>query len=197
MNEQLINNAQALRMFFDDDIYTAAEKTTDTKATIAPQVALEPAIKTSTAEVEKPKEVLISTPEKEVKNEINFVFKGKNERKILILVNDDLNEVSDEMGTELLRKLLLAIKLGGKDFALLNYAKYHQTDYQTLLDFFKSEIVLSFGVSPKTLSMDDKPQHTLVIEKNVKLIFTSNLSALANQPQEKAMLWASLKALNL
>ncbi|SHF71038.1 hypothetical protein [Pedobacter caeni] len=196
MASQLTTNGDALRLFFTDDIYLIkGEEILSTEEVIVPEVqpvmevvqdvVIPAVILEVPAVVEQPLEVP------------SFKFLGKNSRNILILVNDREHEVSDEKGRELLRKIVKSVNLSANDFALLNYANYNGTSYAQLQQHFSSVLVFVFGVSPEQLKMKAYPQNSIVMEENVRLIFSSELKALEEDPTGKKVLWASLKQLGL
>ena len=117
-SNQLINNAEALRLFFNDDVYLVGG---DIPVQQPSAEAVKPVEKVATAAATQPAETVASLPKVEepttaFKQTINFKHLGKNEKGILILVNDDQNPVSTPQGTELLRKLVLSINLKNADF---------------------------------------------------------------------------------
>ncbi|WP_316746290.1 hypothetical protein [Pedobacter gandavensis] len=128
---------------------------------------------------------------------LSFTFLGKNKKKILILVNDAEHEVSDEPGRELLRKIVKSINLTASDFALLNYAKYPTASYSQLQQYFSSTLIFAFGVSPADLQLEAKPENKIVMEGDVRLIFSAELRKLEQHPAGKKELWGSLQQLGL
>lgn len=126
-----------------------------------------------------------------------FKFLGKNKKKILILVNDADHEVSDEAGRELLRKIVKSINLTASDFALLNYANYLHTDFRELQQYFSSVLVFAFGVSAADLQLPAHAENKIVMEGDVRLIFSRELKKLEQDPVGKKELWGSLKQLGL
>ncbi|HMI03545.1 MAG TPA: hypothetical protein VK541_13730 [Pedobacter sp.] len=178
MLSQLTTDEQALRLFFTDDIYLVTE----------PEVQQNREVQEETMG-EVPKEVKTAAPA--------FKFLGNNKRNILILVNDQENDVSDEKGRELLRKIVKSVNLTANDFALMNYAHYTDASFAQLQDHFSSVIVFAFGVSPRHLSLSDHPENTVVTEGEVKLIFSAELRKLEEDQNGKKVLWGSLKQLGI
>ncbi|ALL08269.1 hypothetical protein AQ505_24000 [Pedobacter sp. PACM 27299] len=128
---------------------------------------------------------------------LSFKFLGQNKKKILILVNDADHEVSDEAGRELLRKIVKSINLTASDFALLNYAKYPKTSFIDLQQHFSSVLVFAFGVSAEDLQLPSHPENKIVMEGDVRVIFSGELRKLEQDPGGKKTLWGSLKQLGL
>ena len=128
MPSQLTTDEQALRLFFTDDFYLVDEP--GVLKDSRPQPELKPGLPEGPV---SPVEPVSAEARPEILKSAAPVFKflGNNKRNILILVNDPENEVSDEKGRELLRKIVKSVNLTANDFALLNYANY--TDVEALL----------------------------------------------------------------
>ncbi|MCX2478904.1 hypothetical protein OQY15_07360 [Pedobacter sp. MC2016-15] len=171
MAEQLTTSAEALRLFFTDDIYLV--RTEDVAAPLVTAVPAAPAPEIAPATV--------------------FKYLGKNQKNVLILVNDSENDVSSESGRELLRNLVKAMQLTANDFALLNYFNYSHVKFEELSTFFSSTLVLAFGVSPAQLGLIDQPQHSIGTQGEIKLVFTGRLDLLSADQEGKKKLWSSLK----
>ena len=171
MLNELTTDGEALRLFFTDDVYLVAE----------------PEYKTVTVAIQTP----APPPPKAYK------FLGANKRNILILVNDPENEVSDEKGKELLRKIVKSVNLTAADFALLNYAGYSGTTFQELKSHFSSVLVFAFGVPPKHLGMEECPENAVVTVNEVRFIFSAELRKLEEDQSSKKVLWGCLKQLGL
>ena len=199
-SNQLISNDEALRLFFNDDIYLvheikpAAEVVADTSAAPKEQLPQSTAVPApDTLAIHIPAEVAEPLPKYQAP--LNFKHLGKNEKAILILVNDLQNPVSTPQGTELLRKLVLSINLKNADFALVNYAGYTEANFEQLKSFFKCKLLLSFGVSAVELGLAENSLHQLHISDGVKMIFTHNLHDLDADTTSKKALWGTLKNL--
>jgi DNA polymerase III psi subunit len=203
MDSQLTADRTALHLFFTDDVYlvddvgsqvinvgvSVDKPKVSTTGNIAS--ADEPIVKSTAMVAETLVDITVPQP-------IEFKYLGKNLRNILILVNDEQNDVSDEDGRELLRKIVKSINLSANDFALLNYAKYKGVGFKQLQSHFSSTLIFSFGVTPAELSMSTAyPEHTIVMEGTVKMIFSAELRILDKNPAGKKALWGSLQNLGL
>lgn len=178
MDSQLTADETALHLFFTDDVYLVNEPVAsyDRQEAVADEHAAKAVVSPAVA----------------------FEFLGKNKRNILILVSDEHNEVSDEAGRELLRKIMKSVNLTANDFALLNYAKYKSTDFKQLQEYFSCKLVLAFGVTPAQLSLTSAhPVHAIIQEGDVKMIFSSALEVLHQDPAGKKALWGILQNLGL
>lgn len=195
MANQLTSNAEALRLFFTDDVYLVKDETKSADAkpvtpvsytqpivepiAVAEPIATIPAVEKNTAPIAEPRK---------------FTYIGKYLKGVLILVNDKANKVSTAEGNLLLRNLVDAIQFKNDDFAVLNYTNYSDAKLEELKAFFKFDILLSFGVSPAELGVD-YPVNQLCLMDNVKMVFTSNLHELSADKETKKILWTSLQKL--
>ena len=195
MVSQLSTNGDALRLFFTEDIYFVNE------AVINEPILTETPAVTSFTEVSA-EAFIVSEPQvalnaPEVEEKVEFGYLGKNKRHILILVNDEQHEVSNETGRELLRKIVKSVNLTADDFALLNYAKYSNASFASLKEYFNCGVVFAFGVSSGTLALEVHPENAIVHEGAVKLIFSAGLPQLNEDANAKKALWGCLKNLGL
>lgn len=201
-SNQLIDNAEALRLFFTDDVYLAgeiplvekpfAEAVKPVSAATKTEIQQPPALNEERVDVPKIEEPTVS-----YQPTFDFKYLGKNEKSILILVNDAQNPVSTPQGTELLRKLVLSINLKNADFALVNYSNYTSAKFDHFHTFFSCKLIISFGVSAPTLGLGEQLSHQLNTFNNVKMIFTHNLHDLDADLNAKKLLWGTLKQLTI
>lgn len=203
MDSQLTADGAALRLFFTDDVYLVDQVVSQpvgrTVAADKPLGIVAENPNSTSKPLAVPTESIIADPAtNSVPQVIDFKYLGKNQRNILILVNDEQNEVSDEDGRELLRKIVKSINLSANDFALLNYAKYKGIGFKQLQEHFSSTLVFSFGVSPADLALSTAHlEHAIVMESAVKMIFSAELRVLDKNPAGKKALWGSLQNLGL
>ena len=176
MGDQITTSAEALRMFFNDDVYLVSAKEPIPVAAPLPIAAL---------------------PEVKKAAPVAYKYLGKNEKNILILVNDAANDVSTEKGRELLRNIVKALQLTANDFALLNYAGCENAAIAELTSFFSSKLSLVFGVKPSQLGLGDHAPYVIHQAGATQLIFSGNLDLLADDQQGKKTLWGSLKQLSI
>lgn len=201
-SNQLITNAEALRLFFNDDIYLTGDLTAiENPAIQEPKAAALPITEEQNLKVDTNRSETATTipkleePAAAYPTSFDFKYLGKNEKSILILVNDSQNAVSTPQGTELLRKLVLSINLKNADFALLNYSAYANAKFEHLHSFFACKLVISFGVPPLTLGLGEQLRHQLHVVNGIKMIFTHNLHDLDTDIPSKKALWGTLKNL--
>jgi len=201
MANQLTSNAEALRLFFTEDVYLVKSESDACLATPVTENPTEafkpnPVITAADAVIENlPISVPAIAETKPLRQKWDFEHLGKNQKGILILVNDNVNKVSSPQGTELLRKLVKAIALTNNDFALVNFANYQGAKFEDLSLFFNCQLVLSFGVDAQQLGLTTQPLHQLNTLGEIRLIFTSNLHDLDSDTASKKILWATLQRL--
>lgn len=206
MNSQLAVDAAALRLFFTDDVYlvnntdsqndTLVSAVPDTPAGVSENFVAGSVPETPVIKPQSPS-VVAEPVAAYVRQPVEFKFLGKNKRNILILVNDEHNEVSDEPGRELLRKIVKSVNLSANDFALLNYAGYKGTGFKQLQEYFSCTFVFAFGVTPAELSLPAHPEHSIILEGDVKMIFSAELRILEQNAAGKKALWGSIQSLGL
>jgi len=214
MENQVTNNANALRLFFTEEVFLVKDESVE----ILPLRKPEPVFVAKTVPVTEVKETVLKQEIAEIPQinatnipkvytqgpeiphivaeplpEKRFKFLGGNKKSVLILVNDKQNDVSTEQGRELLRKIVKAVDLGTPDFALLNYANYSGTDYQMLHQFFKPVIMLSFGVEVTELKLNLSWQNEIIFHESTRIIFAPNLHHLDSDLTAKKMLWGHLQ----
>jgi hypothetical protein len=136
-------------------------------------------------------------PDSNATPEINFEYKGKNARNILILVYDEINDVTTAEGRELFKKIVAAKSLSGNDYAILNFASYKDSTFKQLKTFFNAKVLLTFGVSPAHLGLPDYPQHEVIAHEGMQLMFSADLHEVSLDVEIKKALWTALKDMEL
>jgi len=214
MENQVTNNANALRLFFTEEVFLVEDESVE----IAHLVAAEPVLPPHKLEIKpvdnsvtlalnstssSPEVVeVLQAPQEIVKvppviaspaQEKSFKFLGGNKKSVLILVNDPQHDVSTEQGRELLRKIVKAVDLGTSDFALLNYAHHSGVNFAAFHQFFKPVIMLSFGVEISDLQLNYVWQNEIIVHESTRIIFAPNLHQLDSDLTAKKMLWGHLQ----
>ena len=146
------------------------------------------------------KDSLVVLDAKQLKTESltggEFKFLGKNEKKILILVNDHHSVHLSDKDTEFLSGILVACKLSFNDIALMNLSKNKNEAFDKLFDFFTPQHIIFLGIDPNA--------YTLPIERNYYQIYQLNNCSYLSGPslitivastEEKKLLWTALKKL--
>ncbi|WP_113654299.1 hypothetical protein [Pedobacter namyangjuensis] len=195
MANQLTSNAEALRLFFTDDVYLVKDETKNADAKPVTPVSYTQSVATPSVVAEPISSIpLVEKTNAPIAEPRKFAYIGKYLKGVLILVNDKANKVSTAEGNLLLRNLVDAIQFKNDDFAVLNYTNYSDAKLDELKAFFKFDILLSFGVSPQQLGVD-YPLNQLSLTADAKMVFTSNLHDLSADKETKKILWTSLQKL--
>jgi DNA polymerase III psi subunit len=176
---------------------TVIQKAVAPEETVVPQGTLVPR-ETVAQKAVVPEDIdVINKTELSSVTAADYKFIGENARKVLILVNDPDNAVSTAPGTALLWKIVAAIKLSPNDCAVLNYQHYQGHSYEELNAFFRPQLLLSFGIAPAVLGLQEQQTEILGQQNGVKAIFSSELNALEVNITIKKALWKSLQQLTL
>lgn len=152
-------------------------------------LAERPAINAIKSESLKKGIVSESTPAKEAIPD-SPIFKAT--KSILILV-----EKITTSQTELLEKILGALKLSLSDVDLINLSEIKITNLNSILDQGVSKKVINFGVSNSTLLLNSSIQkYQKKQEPGYLFLESETLEVIEkNQNEEKKLLWNSLKDL--
>lgn len=214
MENQVTNNANALRLFFTEEVFLVKDESVEilplrnaepvfAAENVSVKVTEESVLKPETAQIPEinptnspkiyPQGPEIPHIEAESAPEKTFKFLGGNKKSVLILVNDSEHDVSTEQGRELLRKIVKAVDLGTPDFALLNYSNYKGTDFLELHRFFKPVIMLSFGVEFADLRLNLTWKNEIIVHETTRIIFAPNLHHLDSDLNAKKTLWGHLQ----
>jgi DNA polymerase III psi subunit len=127
-----------------------------------------------------------------------LLFLGKNQKNILVMVNEENAVYLPDDDLNFLVDILTACKLSLSDIALINFFKNSKANYNTLMEKFRPAVVLFFGIEPAKLEFPLQFPHYQVQQYNHQVYLSSpSLNELANDKQKKMQLWASLKKLFL
>lgn len=136
--------------------------------------------------IEKP---VIASP---VVNEWKYL--GNNKKNILLLVHhaDATHLPDDEL--EFLTNLLTACKLNMDDVAIVNRHNHPQQVYKDYLDYFKSRVVLLFGIDPLSFGLPvDFPHFQVQPFANCTFLYCPALAERNRNELFKSKLWVCLK----
>lgn len=182
MHDQLVNDPEALKMFFTEPVF------------LVPDAAQTP------AEIIPPHTAPSIVPEKTIPvtnipapKATSYQYIGENKRNILIVVNDPENDVANDQGKEMLRNLMKHLGIGGKDFAMINFHRYPDANFQLLNDFFQVRSAFFFGVTPADIGIAANENFQKV--GGASLYFAANLSNM--EMADKKSLNALLKNFSL
>jgi DNA polymerase III psi subunit len=136
-------------------------------------------------EEEKP----VPTPPKEIS------YQGKNNKQVVILVDQPEAEYTTVEQDLLLRNILTAMQLNLQDIALVNAAHNDTIDMESLKKVGCSKLI-GFGINAARLAIGAKFETNTIIEnKGISFLFSYSLNELQHDKEKKMTLWRSLKAL--
>lgn len=117
---------------------------------------------------------------------------GKNEKGILIMVNDPGNDLLNQSDLDLLMKIVESgLRYSKNDFALINSSKYPMDQ---ILDEIEHEYLIAFGIDDPALP--NKSDLYKIQEKDgKKTLFSEALSVLSKDQTKKMQLWKALKTM--
>lgn len=136
-------------------------------------------------------EVQSSTP---IKDNQSIPFLGKNEGKILIVVNEKNAAYLPDEDLALLMGILTACKLTMADVAIVNANQQPQVSYSSLMDAFVPTLVLLFGIQPVQLDFPLQfPHYQLQRYNHQTYISSPAINEIAANLAMKKQLWSSLQ----
>lgn len=121
---------------------------------------------------------------------------GTNAKNILIVVNypSVVHLPDEELG--FLTNMLTACKLSLADVAIINKNNYTTTSHKDLLEYFKSKIILLFGVDPLDFGLPvGFPPFQVQSLTNNKFLFAASLEQTRQDALLKSKLWVSLRSI--
>ena len=125
-----------------------------------------------------------------------LLFLGKNQKKILLIVNEENAVYLPDETLNFLIGILGACKLSLSDTALINFNSNKNINYKLLQDTFNPEIIVFFGIEPGMLEFPLQfPYYQLQAYNKQTYLNAPSLDKLAADIQEKKHLWTSLKKL--
>lgn len=123
-----------------------------------------------------------------------FHYLGENRKFVLVLVDYPEEDYMPATEKEYLEKVLASVKITPGDIALLNYARYPDTGYQRLKDFFAFGHLLLFGVTPLSLKIPGPVlPYRLGLVEDVKILAADSTETLRPDNAKKRALWEELK----
>ncbi len=121
-------------------------------------------------------------------------FLGKNEKNMLIVIDEKETAFLNDSDLNLLVGILSACKLSLADIALVNFDKNKLLTYDKMMLEFNPGFVLLFGITPDQLSFPlNFPYYQLQQYNNQTYLSSPTLKILAAETDQKKELWASLQ----
>ncbi|MBU3714903.1 MAG: hypothetical protein FGM46_08135 [Ferruginibacter sp.] len=121
---------------------------------------------------------------------------GKNEKKILLMVNDSESLHLNEKDFQFLSGILNACKLNMNDVALLNANNYKKTDFTSIKAFLNPLFLIVFGLTNQYCKPNiESDNYEVRLMDNFSFLSTPSLRLISENTEEKKMLWSALKKL--
>jgi hypothetical protein len=126
----------------------------------------------------------------------DFKWLGENRKNVLVMVYyEDAVHIPDP-DLVFLTGILGACKLNLADVAIVNLNNHPDVSYKELLTFFKSRIVLLFGIEPSLFGLPMRfPHFQIQPFDGSSFLFSPSCKQLENDKILKSKLWVSLKRL--
>jgi len=188
-----------LAHFLDEEIYIIDEVASVQETSVKQPVNTEPIIQEVAKEVpakdtaREPK-LEYQTPkvEKEISPAVSLIYEGRNDKGILLILNDISTEEK-----AFLEKVLGAVKLTLNDCAMLELSKNNSTEHKALIEEFKCKTILNLGVEQQLPFLQGINNYKINFVADKKALKTDNLKAIMADVAKKKQLWESLKQLFL
>ncbi|RZK49673.1 MAG: hypothetical protein EOO99_04770 [Pedobacter sp.] len=181
MNPLQIDNAQALRLFFQEELYVFPDTKLNSQDEVKQEELISEIAETGVGKAEKSLAPL------------NYL--GGNGQRILILLKDTLHKDLHAEERKLLMAILEAIKIKVSDYALVFWDAHTDYLFQDFTRVLTSQRVLSFGMNSELLGLGELPFNAIHEQAGVKFILTHHLTALKDDVQAKRAFWSQLKVL--
>ncbi len=146
------------------------------------------------------KNFLVDADNQQLKPELlegnNLLFLGKNQKNILLIVQEEDAVYLPDNDLNFLVEILSACKLSLSDTALINVFKNKEANYTSLLEKFKPVTILFFGIEPAKLEFPLQFPHYQLQQYNYQTYLSApSLSELSADINKKKQLWVCLKKL--
>jgi hypothetical protein len=121
-------------------------------------------------------------------------FLGKNEKQVIILVNDANSLFLADEELNFLIGILNACKLTLNDVAIINFAKNPLLTYELIQQYLNAHKVFAFDVLMKDIGLPLQfPAYQIQLYNEVVYMHAPSLQFLKTNKEEKGLLWLSLK----
>jgi hypothetical protein len=141
--------------------------------------------------------VLVETEHKKITPpKATLKYLGKNNKNILILVNEESLPFLTDDHLSFLTNILSACKLSLADIALVNVHSLPASGIPDVMDELKSQKIISFGIEPLNMGLPVQfPFFQVQRLDNRTYIYSPELAVIEKDKSQKQNLWTSLKTL--
>lgn len=183
MGKLITHNANALRFLMTEDLYDLGDSA---------DAAVIPVIQDELPDKAELTEVLNDIKTAETRS-VSFDYIGENNRYFLILVEDKTHPGLNAVHKDMLMKIMSAKKLELRDLAILNLAKYPDTNFKELKEFFSCNRLSLFGIDPHKIGLPAMGSNQPVKHSDVKVLATFGLEEMSNNTDKKREFWNVMK----
>ncbi len=129
-----------------------------------------------------------------VNNDDDIKFLGKNNKNILILVNEKEHKFLGDDELSFLMNILNACNITMADAALVNSYENVDVVYENLIKTFKPITILFLGTEPQALGFPVQiPMYQVQAYNKQQYLCAPSLQNLSADKEEKKQLWLALK----
>ena len=123
-------------------------------------------------------------------------FLGKNEKNILIVVNNESAPFMPDNELSFLTTVLLACQLGLMDVAIVNWHQLKEKSAEALFEQLQSQKVLLFDTDPPHFGLPENIQPYAINKvESRQYVVAPSLSDIEKNKEAKKQLWLALKQL--
>ncbi len=123
----------------------------------------------------------------------SYDYLGENNKYILIMINDALQETIKPEDLKTLTNILTAKQLELRDVAIVNLGKYPATDFNKLKQFFACRKLILFGINPIELGLKDIDSNQISLFGETKILATYSFEEMQNDNAKKRVFWNAMK----
>ncbi len=121
-------------------------------------------------------------------------FLGRNEKSVLIIVNEAATPFLPDDNLTLLTGILTACNLSLADIALVNFGQNNKLEFNGLIEEFSPTLVILFGVEPQQLLFPlHFPNFQLQKYNHQTYLSAPSLNMLAKDTKQKKEFWLCLQ----
>lgn len=131
-----------------------------------------------------------------VENHIpDLIFKGNEQCKWLIVVNESQAELLLDDDLVALYKILNALKVSIDDVAILNLDKNSFLNQDIIDSVFNLNTLIFFGINPADLGFKNIASNSIGYHDNKKILASWHLKVIRSSEENKLIFWREMKNL--
>lgn len=183
MEKLITHNANALRFLMTEDLYDLGDAEQSPTPTLTSVEVIAKEESDSPGQDNQAEEIHV----------LSFDYLGENNRYFLIIVDDKSHPSLNTPHKEMLMKIMAAKKLELRDLAILNLAKYPDSNFSDLKDFFSCNRLTLFGIDPQRIGLPAIGANQPAKHMDVKVLTTFGLEEMSSNTDKKREFWNVMK----